>query len=83
MRTIEELEIFAKENYVPIARRDLVAFLTNLIKEHKYKNILEIGTAIGYTSIYLALISKDIKITTVEKIDKMLKNRNNYVKILT
>ena len=76
MKTIEELEQFAKDNYVPIARRDVVAFLTNLIKKNNYENILEIGTAIGYTSISLALISKDIKITTVEKITEMYKIAN-------
>lgn len=76
MKTIEELEQFAKDNYVPIARRDVVAFLTNLIKKNNYENILEIGTAIGYTSISLALVSKDIKITTVEKITEMYKIAN-------
>ena len=42
MKTIEELEIFAKDNYVPIARRDVVAFLSKLIKDNNYKSILEI-----------------------------------------
>lgn len=76
MKTIEELEIFAKDNYVPIARRDVVAFLSKLIKDNNYKSILEIGTAIGYTSISLALASKDIRITTVEKNIEMFKIAN-------
>ena len=67
MKTIEELEQFAKDNYVPIARKDVVRFLQNLIKENGYTNVLEIGTAIGYTSISLALVSQNIRITTVEK----------------
>ena len=80
MKTFVELEKFAKENYVPIARKDVVIFLQNLIKENGYTNILEIGTAIGYTSISLALISKDIKITTVEKITEMYKIANqNFI----
>lgn len=56
MRTIEELEIYAKEHYVPIARKDLVAFICNLIKEKGYKKVLECGSGIGYTSIQMALI---------------------------
>ena len=76
MKTIEELEIFAKDNYVPIARRDVVAFLSKLIKDNNYKSILEIGTAIGYTSISLSLVSKDIRITTVEKNIEMFKIAN-------
>ena len=80
MKTIEELEIFAKDNYVPIARRDVVAFLSKLIKDNNYKSILEIGTAIGYTSISLALVSKDIRITTVEKNIEMFKIANqNFI----
>ncbi len=80
MKTMEELEKFAKDNYVPIARRDVVLFLTDLISKKDYKNILEIGTAIGYTSISLALISPNIKITTVEKTAEMYKIANqNFI----
>lgn len=80
MKTFEELEQFARDNYVPIARRDVVKVLQNLIIENGYTNILEIGTAIGYTSISLALISKEVRITTVEKIDKMFNIANqNFI----
>lgn len=80
MKTFEELEQFAKENYVPIARKDVVKFLQNLIKENGYTNVLEIGTAIGYTSISLALVSKNIRITTVEKFIEMYKIANqNFI----
>lgn len=54
MKTIEELEIYAKEHYVPIARKDLVAYLINFIKEKGYKKVLECGPGIGYTSIQIA-----------------------------
>ena len=80
MKTIEELEQFAKDNYVPIARKDVVRFLQNLIKENGYTNVLEIGTAIGYTSISLALVSQNIRITTVEKYIEMFKIANqNFI----
>ena len=64
---IEELENYAKINHVPIMLPDGINYLTNYIKENKVKNILEIGTAIGYSSIRMALIDKDIKITTIER----------------
>ena len=40
---------YAKENFVPIIRDESARFLYNYVKENEYKNILEIGTAIGYS----------------------------------
>ncbi len=65
MKTIEEMEIFAKENFIPIARKDFITFLKDLIIKRKYHNILEIGSAIGYTAISLALLD-DVYVTTIE-----------------
>ena len=56
MKTFEELEKYAKENYIPIARKAVVEYIVNTIKENNYKSILEIGTAIAYTSIHIAQI---------------------------
>ena len=64
---IEELEKYAKENNIPIMQKDGIEFLINYIKENRIKNILEIGSAIGYSAIRMALISDDIKITTIER----------------
>jgi len=66
MKTLEELEVYAKEKYVPIARKPTVEFIVETIKKNNYKSFLEIGTAIGYTSIILATKFKDIKILTIE-----------------
>ena len=41
--------------------------MCDLIKDNKIKNILEIGSAIGYSSIKMALVDKDIKVTTIER----------------
>lgn len=64
---VEEMEKYALENNIPIMLKDGIEYLCNFIKENKIKNILEIGSAIGYSSIKMALIDKDIKITTIEK----------------
>lgn len=64
---MEELEKYAKENKVPIMQKDGILYLCNYIKENNIKNILEIGSAIGYSAIMMAKISKDIKVTTIEK----------------
>lgn len=66
MNSIEKIEQFAKDNYVPIARKQTIEFIINLFKEKGYKSFLEIGTAIGYTSINVALIDPSIRILTLE-----------------
>ena len=54
-------------------------FICDYIKEHNCKNILEIGTAIGYSSIRFASLAPDIKVTTIElDIDRHLKAVENF-----
>ena len=67
MVRILEIEKYAKENNVPIMLKDGIEFLCNYIKENNIKSILEIGAAIGYSAIKMALIDKDIKVTTIER----------------
>lgn len=64
---IRRLEEYAKINNVPIMMKDGIEFLTNYIKENNVKTILEIGSAIGYSAIKMALVDKDIKVTTIER----------------
>lgn len=64
---MEKLEIYAKENKIPIMQKDGILYLQNYIKENNIKNILEIGSAIGYSAIMMASIDKDITVTTIEK----------------
>ena len=77
---IEELENFAHENKVPIMQKDGIEFLIDYIKKNNVINILEIGTAIGYSSIRMALLDKNIKITTIERNDKMFSFAVNNIK---
>jgi predicted O-methyltransferase YrrM len=41
--------------------------IKQLIRLHKPQNILEIGTAIGYSAMQFASVSKDVHITTIER----------------
>ena len=67
---IERIKKYADENNVPIMLEDGIGFLTTYIKKNNIKSVLEIGTAIGYSSIMMALVDKDIKITTIERDEK-------------
>ncbi len=64
---MKDLEEYAKKYKIPIMQKDGILYLIEYIKKNNIKNILEIGTAIGYSSIMMANINKDIKITTIEK----------------
>lgn len=64
---IRRLEEYAKKNNIPIMLKDGIEFLTQYIKENNVKTILEIGSAIGYSAIRMALVDKDIEVTTIER----------------
>lgn len=70
---MDRLETYARENNIPVIQKEGLDFLIDYIKENKVLSILEIGTAIGYSAINMALINKNIKITTIER-DKTLYN---------
>ena len=64
---IDEIKTKAIKEGVPIIRDEGLAFLLNYISEHHCKQILELGTAVGYSAISMAKLSKDIHIDTIEK----------------
>lgn len=76
------MEVYAKENNVPIMLSDGISFLCNYIKDNNVKSILEIGSAIGYSAIRMASMGEDIKVTTIERdIDRYnvaVNNINKY-----
>ena len=63
----DELEEYAKCNNIPIMLKDGIEYMCNYIKENNIKNILEIGSAIGYSAIRMAMVDDDIFVTTIEK----------------
>lgn len=66
-KDIRELKKKALDDNIPIILDDSLDFLTNYIEKHDVKNILEIGTAVGYSAIMMALSSPDVNVTTIEK----------------
>lgn len=63
---ISEMEEYAKINNVPIMIKDTLFYIDDMIKKEEYKSVLEIGTAIAYSSIYLRN-NNDIKVTSIER----------------
>ncbi|MBL7573346.1 O-methyltransferase [Staphylococcus saccharolyticus] len=71
---IENLRDDAESNQVPIVDKLTLDLLKQLIRMNNAKEILEIGTAIGYSSMQFASISDDIKVTTIERNENMIMN---------
>ena len=61
-----ELKEYAKVNDVPIIRDSTKNLIKLIINIKKPKEILEVGTAIAYSSLIMASVDKNIKITTIE-----------------
>lgn len=78
---LEQIEEYAKEFKIPIMEKDGIEFLKQYIKTHSVKKILELGTAIGYSAIQMALVDKNISIVTIERdksrYDEAIKNIQN------
>ena len=64
---IRKIEKYADEKGVPIMEKDGITFLSEFIKLNKIKNILEIGSAIGYSAINMALADQDVYVTSIER----------------
>lgn len=69
---LKELEVYAKENEVPISQPETIKLIELLIKISGAENILEIGSAIGYSAIRMAYAGAS-HIDTVEINDDMAK----------
>lgn len=67
---IKKIKDYAVENNVPIMLDDGIDFLTTFILKNHITNVLEIGTAIGYSAIMMALVNPNVKVTTIERDEK-------------
>lgn len=77
---MEKLEKYAKENNVPIMQKDGILYLCDYIRSNNIKNILEVGSAIGYSSIMMASVRDDVMVTTIEKDEERYNIAVNNIK---
>ena len=64
---LDNLRIKAEKDNIPIIKKDVENFLGNFLKISKPKRILEIGCAVGYSSIFLSKsLNDDVIIDTLE-----------------
>ncbi len=65
---LKEMEEYADERFIPIIQREVKGFLAALLEYKRPKRILEVGTAIGYSSIFFSgYLDDGGEIITLEK----------------
>lgn len=70
---LDRLEQEALAQEVPLIRRDMQSFLKVLLAMHAPKQILEVGTAVGFSALLMAMNTEsDCHITTIEKYEKRI-----------
>ncbi len=77
---MNEMIQYAERNMLPILRPVAVSFLDLMVRIHKPKAILEVGTSIGYSSIIMAKAMGDKgKIITIEKDEDTANKARVYI----
>lgn len=79
---LRQLEKKSLKEYVPIIKKPTQTLLRFLIKSHQPKRILEVGTAVGFSSIFMSeFLPEGGHITTIEKMEERIvqakENRKN------
>ena len=70
---LTELEKWALKERVPIIRKETQSFLKMLLVMKQPEHILEIGTAVGFSSLMMSeCVSENCTITTIENYEKRI-----------
>ena len=67
---VKQIKKYAIDENIPIMQDDGIDFLTTFIIKNKINTVLEIGTAIGYSAIKMALANPNLKIISIERDEK-------------
>lgn len=78
---LEELRTYAEANRVPIIRKEVESFLEVLLSIQKPETILELGTAIGYSAIFMGrCVCENSRIVTIENYGKRILSAKENIK---
>lgn len=77
---LEDLAKRAEEEHVPIIRRGMRSLIRTLLEMSRPARILEVGTAVGFSSILMAEYGpKDCRITTIENYGKRIREAEKNI----
>lgn len=76
---LDEIEKYGRDNKIPILLDDSLEFVSNILKEIRPNRVLEIGTAIGFSSIcFSKYLAEGGRIDTIEieplRVEQALEN---------
>lgn len=82
MNKLEKLKREALNEHIPIIMDDTLEKIYEICGERKFNNILEIGTAVGYSAIcFSKMLSENGKIVTIERDEERAKEaKSNFKK---
>ena len=70
---LEKIEKEALASHVPIIRKEMQSFLKMLLALKEPENILEVGTAVGFSALLMSeCVPADCRITTIENYEKRI-----------
>ncbi|QMS85615.1 O-methyltransferase [Candidatus Xianfuyuplasma coldseepsis] len=73
------LRTYANEHDIPIITEDGIRFLHQILQLKQAKKVLEIGSAIGYSAIAMAL-KNDVQVWTIEREADMVEQAKRNIK---
>ncbi|MFG6332627.1 MAG: O-methyltransferase [Lachnospiraceae bacterium] len=79
---LEKLEEEARAAHVPVIRRETQSLLRFLIASHRPRDILEVGTAVGFSALFMSAYAPgDCRIVTIENNDRRISEaRKNFAR---
>lgn len=75
---LKDLHRQAREDRVPILQDEAAKLIDTWLLLHQPKRILEVGAAIGYSAIRMALVCPDAKIQTIERDPDRIKKAKEH-----
>lgn len=77
---LAEMKEYGEANHVPIINAQGLRVLTDTVVRKKPRRVLEIGTAIGYSTLYIAANSAaDVEIVTLELSDERADEAEGFI----
>lgn len=78
---VGEIQQEAKETGVPVIPNETATFLRFFLKQIKAKNVLEVGTAIGFSaSLMVDAMGPDSHVTTIDRFDVMIRRAKKNIR---
>ncbi len=78
--TLTKMRTIALNQKVPIINDEGLVFLLFLVKTKKVRRILEIGTAIGFSAINMAMMNQEITVETMERDESLVQQALENIK---